>query len=186
MESMKRIVMEKYGKFIDRAKKLGADDAKIIKTDSIVTAAWVRWKCHYGCDMYGSSLCCPPNSPNYLETGEVIKCYENALLIHYKKGFQSKTHPTEIAVTLEKELFFAGYYKAFALGEGPCLLCEQCAKGQCVYPGDARPSMESCGIDVFTTVRNNGFSIQVLKKDYEEILAEKSPKVNRFGMVLIE
>jgi hypothetical protein len=46
--------------------------------------------------------------------------------------------------------------------------------------------MESCGIDVFTTVRNNGFSIQVLKKDYEEIMAEKSPKVNRFGMVLIE
>ena len=43
--------MEKYGKFIDRARDLGADEARIIKTDSIVTAAWVRWKCHYGCGM---------------------------------------------------------------------------------------------------------------------------------------
>jgi predicted metal-binding protein len=178
--------MEKYAKFIDTAKKLGADNAKVIKTESIVTAAWVRWKCHYGCSMYGSSLCCPPTTPDWRETKELIQCYENALLVHYKKGFQGKTNPTEIVTQLEKELFFAGYYKAFALGGGPCKLCGLCAKGQCVHPGDARPSMESCGIDVFTTVRNNGFSIKVLKKGYEEILAEKSPKVDRFGLVLIE
>lgn len=33
--------MEKYRKFIEMAVKLSANDAKIIKTDSIVTAAWI-------------------------------------------------------------------------------------------------------------------------------------------------
>jgi predicted metal-binding protein len=178
--------MEKYGKFIESAKNLGADDATVIKTDSIVTAAWVRWKCHYGCGRYGSSLCCPPNSPNYLETRELIKCYENALLIHHKTRFQSKTQQTLFAVTLEKEFFFAGYYKAFAFGEVHCMLCGQCAKGQCLHPGDARPSMEACGIDVFTTVRNNGFSIEVLPKCLEGTPTEDVPDVNRFSLVLIE
>lgn len=41
--------MEDYKKFIEMAIELGANDARIIKTDSIVTAAWVRWKCRYGC-----------------------------------------------------------------------------------------------------------------------------------------
>ncbi|HTX43500.1 MAG TPA: DUF2284 domain-containing protein, partial [Methanocella sp.] len=93
--------MEKYKKFIDTAIKLGADDAGIIKTNSVVTAAWVRWKCRYGCGMYNTSLCCPPNSPTYLETRELLECYENALLIHYHKGFSGKAHPTKIASTLE-------------------------------------------------------------------------------------
>jgi predicted metal-binding protein len=40
--------MEEYEKFIEMAVELEANDAKIIKTDSIVTAAWVSWKCRYG------------------------------------------------------------------------------------------------------------------------------------------
>jgi hypothetical protein len=38
--------------------------------------------------------------------------------------------------------------------------------------------MESCGIDVFSTVRNNGYHIEVLK--------DLSQQMNRFGLVLIE
>ncbi len=38
--------------------------------------------------------------------------------------------------------------------------------------------MESCGIDVFSTVRNNGYRIEVLK--------ERPYPMNRFGLVLIE
>jgi hypothetical protein len=37
--------MEEYKKFIEMAVELGANGAKMIKTDNIVTAAWVRWMC---------------------------------------------------------------------------------------------------------------------------------------------
>jgi len=60
--------MEKYRRFIEMAVKLGAKDAKIIKTDSIITAAWIRWKWRYGCPEYNKSLCCPLNSPTHHET----------------------------------------------------------------------------------------------------------------------
>ena len=75
--------MEQYQKFVEMAVKLGANDAKIIKTDSIVTAAWTRWKYRYGCPEYNKSLCCPPNSPTHHETRELVDCYEYALLEHH-------------------------------------------------------------------------------------------------------
>jgi predicted metal-binding protein len=128
--------------------------------------------------MYNTSLCCPPNSPTYLETRELLNCYEKALLIHYHKGFGGRTHPTKIAATLERDLFLSGYYRAFAFGEGPCMLCRECTFDRCVHPTEARPSMESCGIDVYSTARNNGFAIEVLK--------DRSSIPNRYGMVLIE
>jgi len=37
--------MKKYDKYVKKALKLGATDAKIIKPESVVTSAWVRWKC---------------------------------------------------------------------------------------------------------------------------------------------
>ena len=171
--------MEKYEKFIKMAVELGASDARIIKTDSIVTAAWVRWKCRYGCGGYGSSLCCPPNSPTYHETRELVDSYKNALLVHFTENIESGTvDPTEIIVTLERDIFLSGYYKAFGLGAGPCRLCEECTLKKCRNAESARPSMESCGIDVFSTVRNNGYSIEVLK--------DRPYDMNRFGLVLIE
>jgi predicted metal-binding protein len=81
---------------------------------------------------------------------------------------------------VEREAFFDGYYKAFAMGAGPCSLCDECnlEDEECLYPEDARPSMESCGIDVFQTVRNNGLPIEVVKNHNCE--------QNYYGIVLIE
>jgi predicted metal-binding protein len=174
--------MEKYCKFIEKAVELGAKDARVIKTDSIITAAWVRWKCRYGCGGYGSSLCCPPTSPTYLETTDLVNCYENALLVHFTEDIESAAEgpkdPTGVIALLERDFFLAGYHKAFALGAGPCRLCAECTMKKCRHAESARPSMESCGIDVFSTVRNNGYSVEVLK--------EESDQMNRFGIVLIE
>lgn len=170
--------MKKYGKFIKKAVELGANDAMIIKTDSIVTAAWVRWKCRYGCDGYNSSLCCPPNTPSHKETRELVDCYKNALLVHFTDGANRVKDPTDVVATLERDIFLAGYYKAYALGSGPCQLCNQCTMKECRHAESARPSMESCGIDVFSTARNNGYQIEVLK--------DRSLKMNRFALVLIE
>ncbi len=52
------------------------------------------------------------------------------------------------------------------MGAGPCDLCESCAKGKaCPTPEKARPSMESCGLDVFTTVRNASLKINVVRDE---------------------
>jgi len=173
-----KIVMESYRKFANKAVSLGASEVKIVKTDSIATAPWVLWKCRYGCDGYNSSLCCPPNTPDYRETRELLDSYKTALLAHFAYDPSRSTGVTEVVTTLERDIFLAGYYKAFELGAGPCNLCNECSMDECIHTDNARPSMESCGIDVFSTARNNGFTIDVVK-DYND-------RVNRFGLVLIE
>ena len=182
--------LEKYQKFVEMAVKLGAHDAKIIKTDSIVTAAWTRWKCKYGCPEYNKSLCCPPNSPTHQETRELVDCYEYALLVHFSPNIDKATEDrlnrikvitkdsTKVINTLERDIFLAGYYKAFALSGGHCQLCPECTLKDCRNPKIARPSMESCGIDVYSTVKNNGYPI--------EVLTDISDTINIFCLVLIE
>lgn len=154
----REIPMEKY---IRRAVRLGAAEAKTISADTIVTAAWVRLKCQYGCGGYGQCLTCPPHSPTPEETARVLKGYRTAILIH--GGDHGDV--TAIAAKLEREAFLDGHYKAFAMGSGPCRLCDECdvASGECLHPDDARPAMEACGIDVFETARGNGFPIDVVR-----------------------
>ncbi len=121
--------MERYQAFADLARELGADEAKIIRADSVATAAWVRWKCRYGCSGYGMSLCCPPNTPTPAETRELLSGYEVALLTHTRRDVHEEPHPTSTVAKLERSIFLAGYYKAFALGAGPCHLCRECNLG---------------------------------------------------------
>ena len=144
-----------------RALQLGAKDAKIIDVKTVKTAAWVRYKCQYGCDGFGECLTCPPNSSTPKETQEILNDYKKAILLHNEKG--AKKDISDVAVALEKEAFFAGYYKALAMGAGPCRLCASCnVKGPCRHAYKARPSMEACGIDVYQTARSNGFSIETI------------------------
>ena len=105
---------------------------------------------------------------------EVISCYRRAILIHCTDN----ASPTEIAATLEREIFLDGFYKALGLGCGPCNICEQCNFDECVDPDMARPAMEACGIDVYATVRSHGFPIEVVK--------DHSCGQNRYGVVLID
>ncbi|MCI1945008.1 DUF2284 domain-containing protein [Clostridium luticellarii] len=165
-----------FGRYIEKAKELGAYDAKIIDTDTIETGAWTIMKCKFGCKNYNKSNCCPPKAPSYKETQQVVDCYDKALLIQCRKDLGSTT---KIAVEMERNIFLSGNYKAFAFGAGPCKLCEECDIGNCRHPDEARPSMEACGIDVFATIKANGFPIGVLKeKNGDE-------QMNCYGMVLI-
>jgi len=163
-----------FSKFARRACGLGAVNAKVIRADTIVTAPWVRMKCQFGCGGFNTSLCCPPHSPKPEETREVIACYRRALLIHCK----SDVRPTKVVAELEREIFLSGFYKALAFGAGPCRLCKRCSFKECVHPEDARPSMEACGIDVFSTARANGYPIQVV--------TNYSCDENYYGLVLID
>ena len=145
--------------FIRRAIELGAKEAKIISADSIVTAPWVRAKCQYGCPMYGARLTCPPHSPSPEKTRAIIASFREAILV---EGEMMKVTP--LVAALEREIFLAGYYKALAMGDGPCVQCSDCSLDEgCKFPFQARPSMEACGIDVYQTLKNNGITIEVAK-----------------------
>jgi predicted metal-binding protein len=165
-----------YEKYVKEARKLGADDAKVISTHTVVTAPWVRVKCQYGCPVYGKRLTCPPHSPTPEETDNIVRSYRTAILLH---GDDHKDL-TRIACDLEQKVFLDGYYKAFSMGSGPCRLCEKCNvdEGKCNDAWNARPAMEACGIDVFQTARNNGFPLEVAKSSRS--------RTDYYGIVLVE
>ena len=145
--------------FVRRAIEMGAKQAKIISARSVVTAPWVRAKCQYGCPMHGRRLTCPPYSPSPVQTRKILADFKKAILV---EGEMLKVTP--LVAALEREIFLAGYYKALAMGDGPCVQCNECSleKG-CKFPFEARPSMEACGIDVYQTLKNNGITIEVAK-----------------------
>jgi predicted metal-binding protein len=167
-------VPTKSKSLVKRIVDLGAVEAKVVKASSVATAGWVRLKCQYGCGGYGSSLCCPPNTPTPEQTRKIIDGYETALLAHFKVNGSA----TKAMVTLERETFLEGYHKAFAFGAGPCLLCKSCHEDGCKHPDRARPSMEACGIDVYATARGNGLPIQVVRDEESE--------QNYYGLLLVE
>lgn len=164
-----------FDRLILRACELGAVEAKPIDPRSIVTAPWVRLKCQFGCPHYALRLCCPPHTPTPGEFQKVLDCYTRAFLIH-SRGME--VSPAEIVFELEQDLFFQGFYKALGLGAGPCRLCKECNLEQCVRPLQARPAMEACGIDVYATVRANGYPIEVVR--------DRTETPNRYGLILIE
>jgi predicted metal-binding protein len=83
---------------------------------------------------------------------------------------------------LEKRIFLNGYRKALAFGGGECDICDACniqsGLMSCRYPEISRPSMESCGIDVFETAIKAKYKINILKTKSEDFCW--------FGMILID
>ncbi|MFH1507962.1 MAG: DUF2284 domain-containing protein [Candidatus Omnitrophota bacterium] len=167
--------VNKLAELCKKARAWGAE-AKVIRVSTVKTGDWVRYKCQFGCSGYAESLTCPPYSPSSGETRGILDSYKKGVLIHLTN--HSKKDISDIIVKLEKEAFFAGYYKAFALGAGPCRLCAKCNLKACRHPEEARPAMEACGIDVYATARNNGFKIHTIDSC-------RSP-ANYFALLLVE
>ena len=103
--------------------------------------------------------------------------YRVALLVHSPGGGEWVSMK-EIVADLEREIFLAGHYKAFAFGSGPCALCDTCNLHHCEHTSRARPAMEAAGIDVYATARANGFPINVV--------TDHDCPQNYYGLVLIE
>lgn len=161
-------------RFLTLACEYGALEAKVIDASSVVTAPWVRFKCQFGCGGYNRRLTCPPYTPTPSETRDVLACYRRGILVHCT----GEVRPTAVVSRLERDLFVCGYYRALALGEGPCRLCQACTLEQCQHPREARPSMEACGIDVYATVRANGWPISTLP--------DRSTQTNLYGLALVD
>lgn len=146
--------------------KKGARDVVVISASSIVVSEWVLMKCKFGCDGYNQCLTCPPHSPSPEQTKRILASYSRALLVHFvneKKGRQRKWPSLrKIMGDAERALFLDGFERAWALAAGPCDLCAECTMDVCAHPEYARPSMEACGIDVFSTAHAAGLPLRVV------------------------
>ena len=163
--------MSNLDKYAKKSMSIGITKAKVVDTKTIVVANWVRLKCQYGCSGYGKRLTCPPFSPMPEYTKRMLSEYSKALLMQITGIRLGKEHRMSrklknIVAALEREIFLDGFYKAFGLASGPCRFCRTCnTRKECIHTEQARPAMEACGIDVYQTVRNNGFELEVVKTE---------------------
>ncbi len=154
----------------------GVKAVRIISTAEVITAPWVRLKCQFGCSGYGQCLVCPPFTPTPDQMRGVLDSYRRALLIH----FDAVTDVKAAIADLERTIFLRGAWKALGLGAGPCYFCQECnlKTNVCRHPEQARPAMEACGIDVFSTVKKAGLPIEVIRT------RRQSP--NYYGLILVD
>jgi len=168
-------------------KKHGYTDYKWVDPGKIVVAQWVRTKCMFGCPEYGNAACCPPNVPGVEECERFFFEYSQAVIFHFEQKVKKPedrhkwTKKVNTGLSrLEREIFLAGYERTFLLFMDSCGLCKECSgkRERCKVPHQARPSPEAMAVDVFSTVRQFGFSI--------EVLGDYSAAMNRFAFMMVK
>ncbi|MGD0584194.1 MAG: DUF2284 domain-containing protein [Oryzomonas sp.] len=127
----------------------------------IRSEAWVRAKCAYGCPEYGRRWSCPPNSLDQAGFEELLAGYSRALLVAGQPPLKDFQHHLR---ELEKEAFLSGFKKALVFSGGPCCWCETCPPERCSHPEKRRPSLESCGCDVFALADRCGIPVAPLRQ----------------------
>jgi predicted metal-binding protein len=161
-------------------------DFKWIDPKQIIVSYWVRMKCLFGCDEYSVTATCPPQAPSVSECERFFKEYKEAVVFHFEKKVPTPedrfawTRKINLKLLkLEKEIFLSGHEKAFLLFLDSCNICPECAqsKAECKEPKMARPTPEALCVDVYSTVRQLGYMIQVLQ-DYNQ-------KMNRYAFLMI-
>lgn len=165
----------------------GYIDFKWIDAKDIVVADWVRVKCLFGCDTSGKHVLCPPNTPSVLECRDFFSDYIDAVIFRFEHAvgkpedrFAWSREVNLKLLELGREVFLAGYHKAFLLFMDECRICSVCrgTPEECVNKKDSRPCPESFAVDVFATVRSVGYPI--------EVLTETSQTMNRYAFLMIE
>ncbi len=179
-------VIIKHSELDQIFKRHGFDDYRWIKASAIEVANWVRFKCMFGCTSYGKKGTCPPQVPPVDECRAFFNEYTDAVLFHFVKKLEKPLDRipwskdlSQKLIKIEREVFWAGYYKAFMLFMDECRLCSDCTgtREGCIHKDDARPGPESLAVDVFSTVRNAGYPIEVLSSYDQEM--------NRYAILMI-
>ena len=163
------------------------EDFRWIDPKTIIVSQWVRMKCMFGCKGYGGSACCPPNTPSVDECREFFHEYSVAYVFHFEKKFDDPEERHEWTkginkrlLNLEREVFLSSNPKAFLLFMDTCSLCEDCTEERvkCKNKMSARPPPEAMAVDVFSTVSQLGYPIEVLS-DYSKVM-------NRYAILLVK
>ncbi|MBW2618942.1 MAG: DUF2284 domain-containing protein [Deltaproteobacteria bacterium] len=161
-------------------------DYKWMKPENIIVAQWVRMKCMFGCDNYGRAPC-PPNMPPVSDCRRFFDEYSEAVILHFHKKVDrpedrrawSKKVNLDL-LKLERAVFLTGYPKTFLIFMSPCSFCADCSgsREECKILGSARPTPEAMAVDVYSTVRQYDYPLEVLP-DYSQAM-------NRYAFLLIE
>jgi predicted metal-binding protein len=182
--------LEAYLEYLcQKGKELGASEVIAIPVSDIVLDGRALLKCVVPlCSHYGIDLMCPPNVLPISEFRDILKCYQNAILIKVDipvsnlpdggegeglagtseaermksaKDAQKKLH--DIVCRIESRCVEEEYHFSAGLIGGPCPLCEECVGIKsglpCRYPFRARPAMEALGIDVMATAAKAGLRL---------------------------
>ena len=167
-------------------KKKGYTDYKWIDPKKIIVSQWVRMKCKFGCGEYGVGGACPPNTPSVAECEQFFNEYSDAAILHFE-GTMEKPEDRHAwsrrinakLVNLEREVFLTGYERAFMLFMDSCTFCKECTgdRQNCKEPGMSRPAPEAMAVDVYSTVRQFGFPINV-RTDYGQ-------KMDRYAFLMV-
>lgn len=164
---------------IDRVRATALDLGFVRSTPlepaQVLTAAWVREKCRFGCRGYDEGAQCPPRSPAPDDTQKLLAGYRRAVLV---QGEPPTADFHERMLTLERAAFLAGFPRALVFVAGPCRLCPTCEPDACRRPGEARPSMEAAGIDVYGTAEAAGWRL--------EPVPDRESPVTCLGLLLVD
>lgn len=164
---------------IDRVRatalELGFVRSTPLEPSHVLTAAWVREKCRFGCAGYDAGAQCPPRSPAPDDTRKLLAGYRRVLLV---QGEPPTAAFHERMLALERAAFLAGFPRAFTFVAGPCRLCPICEPDACRRPADARPSMEAAGIDVYGTAEAAGWRL--------EPVPDRESPVTYLGLLLVD
>lgn len=198
---------EDLQRYVQEARALGADDAKIIASDDVIIDERVRFKCIYPkCGFYGTNLNCPPYSPPLAEVRGVLKKYNQGIIVKVEvpsdaiagkavADQRSGRAPYalklfEIVSKIESKAFYDGYYLALGFAGASCKIflcpdkeCEGLKAGHpCANKLKARGSMESAGMDVYRMAAKVGWDIYPIGVSS---IPSEIPCGNFIGLILI-
>jgi predicted metal-binding protein len=158
-----------------KALSLGFFATAAVDPSGIRSEPWVKAKCQYGCSCYGRKWSCPPHSLAADEFQTLLGSYTKAMVVAGQPPLRSFQ---EQLLELEKTAFLHGWKKALVFSGGPCTWCESCADDRCRFPEKRRPSLESCGCDVFALAEQCGIPLAPIRNSNDFI--------QYIGLLLVE
>ncbi len=145
--------------YINKAKRLGFSEAKILNDISLECKSKLRSYCNpQQCSNYGENWVCPPGCGTFEDCRAKTQKFDEGILL---QSVSHLTPPTaqEIYSTLNREhnFRFRMFIEAvnpvveeiLPLTSGGCVFCEQCTYPEpCVKPDVKMESLSAFGIDV--------------------------------------
>jgi len=176
-------------RLIEAALAAGAAGAVLIPQRQIVLSAEFRRICEgNGCGYYGRCWMCPPDTGDIETAMAQVRRYPWALLYQTIgaiedsfdiEGMEERAREhARVSQRVQQAVRPLLQRPFLHLGCGGCRLCRTCARrdgAPCRHPGQALPSLEGSGVDVYNTVK--GTSLKYVNG---------RNTVTFFGMVLWE